>query len=134
MGMLLLGLPFLYGVAMAAAIAVLFTMIAALTLLPALLTIVGRWVNRLRIPGLGSGARSIDETRLLVPLEPSRSSGGPWLAALLSGGLLLAALHPDPLAAARHQRRRHRPGRERPRARPTTCSPKASGPASTARS
>ena len=34
----------------------------------------------------------------------------PVLAALLSGALLLAPLHPDPLAAARHQRRRHRPG------------------------
>ena len=56
MGMLLLGLSFLYGVAMAAALAVLFTMIAALTLLPALLTIVGRRVDRLRIPGLGKRA------------------------------------------------------------------------------
>src|SRR6185295_16282799 len=42
MGMLLLGLSFLYGVAVAAALAVLMTMIAALTLLPALLTIAGR--------------------------------------------------------------------------------------------
>ena len=42
MGMLLLGLSFLYGVAMAAALAVLMTMIAALTLLPALLTIAGQ--------------------------------------------------------------------------------------------
>ena len=70
MGMLLLGLSFLYGVAMAAALAVLFTMIAALTLLPALLTIAGRRVDRLRIPGLGK-RDAVDRRRHpLVPLEP----------------------------------------------------------------
>jgi RND superfamily putative drug exporter len=88
MGMLLLGISFLYGVAMAAAIAVLFTMIAALTLLPALLTIAGKRVDRLRIPGLGKR-------------EPSTAEGTRWfrwsreiqkrpvLSAILSGGLLL---------------------------------------------
>src|SRR4029077_10273364 len=53
LGMLLLGVTFLYGVAVAAAIAVLMTMIASLTLLPALLAIAGRRVDRLRVPGLG---------------------------------------------------------------------------------
>ena len=109
MGMLLLGLPFLYGVATAAAIAVLFTMIAALTLLPALLSLVGNWVNRLRIPFLGSGARSIDENSWWFRWS-GRIQRRPWVAALLSGGAADRPLHPDPLAAARHQRRRHRPG------------------------
>ena len=88
MGMMLLGISFLYGVAMAAAIAVLFTMIAALTLLPAFLTIVGRRVDRLRIPGLGSRANTIDEnTRWFRwSREVQRR---PVLAAVLSGGLLL---------------------------------------------
>jgi RND superfamily putative drug exporter len=93
MGMLLLGLPFLYGVATAAAIAVLFTMIAALTLLPALLTIAGNWVNRLRIPGLGTGARSIDENSWWFRWS-RRIQARPVLAALLSGGLLLALCVP----------------------------------------
>jgi putative drug exporter of the RND superfamily len=93
MGMLLLGLPFLYGVATAAAIAVLFTMIAALTLLPALLTIVGSWVNRLRLPGLGAGARSIDENGWWFRWS-RRIQARPVLAALLSGGLLLALCIP----------------------------------------
>ena len=93
MGMLLLGLPFLYGVATAAAIAVLFTMIAALTLLPALLTIAGNWVNRIRIPGLGSGARSIDENSWWFRWS-RRIQRRPWTAALLAGALLIALCIP----------------------------------------
>jgi RND superfamily putative drug exporter len=88
MGMLLLGLPFLYGVATAAAIAVLCTMIAALTLLPAMLSLVGGWVNRLRIPFLGRGARSIDENTWWFRWS-GRIQRRPWVAALLSGGLLI---------------------------------------------
>jgi putative drug exporter of the RND superfamily len=93
MGMLLLGLPFLYGVATAAAIAVLFTMIAALTLLPALLTIAGNWVNRLRIPGLGKGARSIDENSWWFRWS-RRIQRRPWVAALLAGAVLIALCIP----------------------------------------
>jgi putative drug exporter of the RND superfamily len=93
MGMLLLGLPFLYGVATAAAIAVLFTMIAALTLLPALLAIAGDWVNRLRIPFLGSGARSIDENSWWFRWS-RRIQRRPWIAALASGALLIALCIP----------------------------------------
>ena len=93
MGMFLLGLSFLYGVAAAAALAVLFTMIAALTLLPALLTIVGRRVNRLRIPGLGGGkpATAEDTRWYRWSREIQRR---PWAAAILSGGLLLVLCIP----------------------------------------
>ncbi len=93
MGMMLLGLPFLYGVATAAALAVLCTMIAALTLLPALLAMVGGWVNRLRIPFLGSGARSIDENSWWFRWS-GRIQRRPWIAALISGGLLIALCIP----------------------------------------
>ncbi|MFP5389450.1 MAG: MMPL family transporter, partial [Thermoleophilia bacterium] len=93
MGMLLLGLPFLYGVATAAAIAVLCTMIAALTLLPAMLSLVGGWVNRLRIPFLGRGARSIDENTWWFRWS-GRIQRRPWVAALLSGGLLIVLCIP----------------------------------------
>jgi putative drug exporter of the RND superfamily len=88
LGMFLLGLSFLYGFAAAAAIAVLFTMIAALTLLPALLTVVGHRVDRLRIPGLGSRSTTIDENTKWFrwSREVQRR---PVLAATLSGGLLL---------------------------------------------
>jgi RND superfamily putative drug exporter len=93
MGMMLLGLSFLYGVAMAAALAVLMTMIAALTLLPALLTIAGRWVDRLRIPGLGRRRPSTaEDTRwFLWSREIQRR---PLLSALLSGGLLIVLCIP----------------------------------------
>jgi RND superfamily putative drug exporter len=93
MGMMLLGLPFLYGVAMAAALAVLFTMIAALTLLPAMLAIAGNWVNRLRIPFIGSGARSIDENSWWFRWS-GRIQRRPWVAALISGGILIALCIP----------------------------------------
>jgi putative drug exporter of the RND superfamily len=87
MGMFLLGLSFLYGVAMAAAVAVLFTMIAALTLLPALLTIVGRRVDRLRLPGF---RRKRPEAEGTWWYRWSRKiQRRPLLSALLSGGLLI---------------------------------------------
>ena len=88
MGMLLLGISFLYGVAMAAALAVLFTMIAALTLLPALLTIAGKRVDRLRIPGLGKREPSTaEDTRWFRWSREIQKR--PVLSAILSGGLLL---------------------------------------------
>ena len=65
------------------------TMIASLTLLPALLVIAGRRVDRLRIPGLG-------KRRPLAELEQSRwyrwsstIQRHPVAAMLLSGGLLV---------------------------------------------
>ena len=93
LGMMLLGLSFLYGVAMSAALAVLFTMISALTLLPAMLTIVGRRVDRLRLPGLGRGKRSVDEGSWWQRWS-DRIQRRPWTAALLSGALLLALCIP----------------------------------------
>ena len=93
MGMLLLGISFLYGVAMAAAIAVLFTMIAALTLLPALLTIAGRRVDRLRIPGLGRREPSTaEDTRWFRWSREIQRR--PVLSAILSGALLIALCIP----------------------------------------
>jgi putative drug exporter of the RND superfamily len=93
MGMLLLGLSFLYGVAMAAALAVLMTMIASLTLLPALLTIAGRRVDKLRIPGLGSRSPSTaEDTRWFRWSREIQRR--PVLSALLSGGLLLVLCIP----------------------------------------
>ena len=107
MGMLLLGISFLYGVAVAAALAVLFTMIAALTLLPALLTIVGRRVDRLRIPGLGGRSNSVaEDSRWFRWSREIQRRPGALGAALRRAAA--APLRADAVAATRLQRRRNR--------------------------
>jgi putative drug exporter of the RND superfamily len=93
LGMFLLNINFLYGVAVAAALSVLFTMIGALTLLPALLTWVGHRVDRLRIPGLGQRSSSVDENTWWYRWSRSIQKR-PVLAALLSGALLIALCIP----------------------------------------
>ncbi|MEX2105489.1 MAG: MMPL family transporter [Solirubrobacterales bacterium] len=93
MGMMLLGISFLYGVALAAAIAVLFTMLAALTLLPGLLCLAGRRVDKLRIPGLGSRTPSTDENSLWFRWS-RKIQRRPVFWAAASGLLLLALCIP----------------------------------------
>jgi RND superfamily putative drug exporter len=58
LGLAFMGVSFLYGVAVSASLAVLVVVIASITLLPALLAIAGRRVDRLRIPGLGRSLRA----------------------------------------------------------------------------
>jgi putative drug exporter of the RND superfamily len=58
LGLAFMGVSFLYGVAISASLAVLVVVIASITLLPALLAIAGRRVDRLRIPGLGRSLRT----------------------------------------------------------------------------
>jgi RND superfamily putative drug exporter len=50
LGLLLLGLSFMQGASLASALAVLFTMCAALTVLPAVLSKTGDWIDRWRLP------------------------------------------------------------------------------------
>ena len=52
LGLFLMGLPYLYGVALASSLAVLVVLAASLTLLPALLGFAGRRIERLRVPGV----------------------------------------------------------------------------------
>jgi putative drug exporter of the RND superfamily len=53
LGLFVTGLPMIRGLAVGAALAVLMTMVASLTLLPALLGFVGRNIDRLRVPLAG---------------------------------------------------------------------------------
>ena len=93
MGMLLLGLSFLYGVAIAAAIAVLCTMIAALTLLPALLTIAGNGSTGCASPASEAAPVSTaEDTRWFRWSREIQRR--PVLSALLSGGLLIVLCIP----------------------------------------
>ncbi len=91
LGLFAVGVSFLYGPALASSIAVLVTMTASLTLLPALLSKVGTRINRLRLPfvKLASG----DEGALW-----SRWSRAilrrPWPAAIASVLVLLALAIP----------------------------------------
>ena len=76
LGMFALGVSFLYGVAIAASIAVLFTVIAALTLLPALLGFFGRLALRRR------DRRALREGRLATSDEsPAWARWTGWMQA-----------------------------------------------------
>ncbi len=78
LGLFLTGLPYMYGVAISASLAVLVVMLAAVTLLPALLSYLGPKVDRLRIPLLG---RTADKAKATAnrppPAGATPSSGGP---------------------------------------------------------
>ncbi len=67
LGLFLLGVSFIYGVAVSVSLAVLIAMAASVTLLPALLAFAGHRVNRLRFPGLGR-----------VPAPGSETLAGRW--------------------------------------------------------
>jgi putative drug exporter of the RND superfamily len=93
LGLFLVGIPSLRGVAISAGLAVLVVMVASVTLLPALLAFLGPRVDWLRIPGLGrSRRRSGDAT----PAERwSRVvQRRPWAAAIAGISILLLLAAP----------------------------------------
>jgi RND superfamily putative drug exporter len=61
LGLMLTGLSYMYGVAIATSLAVLTVMFASITLLPAFLSYLGPRVDRLRIPLLGRYLKKTDE-------------------------------------------------------------------------
>ena len=112
LGLLLLGLSFLHGAAVASALAVLLTMIGALTVLPAILSKSGDWIDRLRLPlpgrdaarrrGLRAGERDVGAlvgVRAAPPVARRRRGG-----ADPAGARAARAAH-----APRHLRRGRRP-------------------------
>jgi putative drug exporter of the RND superfamily len=62
LGLMLTGLTYMYGVAIATSLAVLVVMLASITLLPAFLSYLGPRVDKLRIPLLGRGLRPDRQT------------------------------------------------------------------------
>jgi RND superfamily putative drug exporter len=92
LGLFLLGVSFLYGVAVSVSLAVLIVMAAAVTLLPALLAFAGHRVNRLHIPGLGR-APSADGGRLAGRWS-HLIQRRPWPAAILGAVVLIALAAP----------------------------------------
>jgi RND superfamily putative drug exporter len=71
LGLLLLGLSFLQGASLASALAVLLVMCAALTLLPAVLSKMGDWIDRLRLPTPGHARRAARAAQAAAPEEVS---------------------------------------------------------------
>jgi RND superfamily putative drug exporter len=105
LGLLLLGLSFLYGAAIAAALAVMFTMLAALTLLPALVSRAGDWIDRLHVPLPGQKRRHEAARRAALAADVSGVSpawerwtrlvqGKPWIAIAVSLAVLLGLAAP----------------------------------------
>jgi putative drug exporter of the RND superfamily len=95
LGLFLTGLPYMYGVAISASLAVLVVMLAAVTLLPALLSYLGPRVDRLRIPLLG---RSLSKAEGDGEAPAARWSHAvqrrPWTAAIVGTAVLLLLAAP----------------------------------------
>jgi putative drug exporter of the RND superfamily len=93
-GLVLLGVSFLYGVAVSVSLAVLIVMAAAVTLLPALLAFAGDRVNRLHVPGLARVAAGGGDRGLAARwsrLVQRRARPATILAALVLIGLTAPA-------------------------------------------
>ncbi len=100
LGMMLLGVEFLYGVAISASIGVLLMMLGSITLLPALLTFAGARVAR---PSRRARRRAAKAEKAG---EPAPAGGGmwirwsaaiqrrPWVVALTSAGIMLLIATP----------------------------------------
>ncbi len=88
LGLFLMGLGYLRGVALATVLAVLISMAAAVTLLPAVLALLGRRATALQVPGLsgGGGPRSGAGARRWARMVQRR----PWIA--LAAGLAVIAV------------------------------------------
>jgi RND superfamily putative drug exporter len=94
LGLALTGLPYMYGVAISASLAVLVVMLAAVTLLPALLSYLGPKVDRLRLPFL---RRTVKEPRGGESPAARWSHAvqrRPWTAAIAATAVLLALAAP----------------------------------------
>jgi putative drug exporter of the RND superfamily len=94
MGLFLTGLPYMYGVAISAALAVLVVMLAAVSLLPALLSYLGPNVDRLKIPFLGRGLKSEGNGESPAARWSHAVQRRPWIAAIAATAVLLALAAP----------------------------------------
>ena len=92
LGLFLMGLPYLYGAALAAIAAVVIVMAASVTLVPALLATAGSRIDRLRIPGANR-----------TPADPAQAPAArwgravqrrPWVAAIAGAAVLLVLAAP----------------------------------------
>ncbi len=109
LGLCLTALPYMYGVAISASLAVLVVMLAAISLLPALLSYLGPRVDRLRIPFLGRTLKSRGGQQLPCgPLEP-RGAAAPLARGDRGDGSAARARGAGARDATRLPGRRERP-------------------------
>jgi putative drug exporter of the RND superfamily len=94
LGLCLTGLPYMYGVAISASIAVLVVMLASVTLLPALLSYLGPRVDRLRLPLLGRRRKAKSDGDSLAARWSHAVQRRPWTAAIVATAILLALAAP----------------------------------------
>jgi putative drug exporter of the RND superfamily len=94
LGLFLTGLPYMYGVAISASLAVLVVMLAAVTLLPALLSYLGPRVDRWRLPFLGRTLRAEGNGESPAARWSHAVQRRPWSAAIAATALLLALAAP----------------------------------------
>jgi RND superfamily putative drug exporter len=94
LGLVLTGLDYMYGVAISASLAVLVVMLAAVTLLPALLSYLGPRVDRLRIPFLGSRLKTEGNGESPALRWAHAVQRRPWTAAIAATAILLALAAP----------------------------------------
>ena len=94
LGLALTGLPYMYGVAISASIAVLVVMLAAVSLLPALLAYLGPRVDRLRIPFLGRSLDKQADGDSPAARWAHAVQRRPWTAVIAGTALLLALAAP----------------------------------------
>src|SRR5919106_554216 len=93
LGLFLVGIPSLRGVAVSASLAVLVVMAASVTLLPALLAFLGPKVNRLHIPGFGRALRQGGDGAPAARWSRSVQRR-PWTAAIAGTAVLLVLAAP----------------------------------------
>jgi putative drug exporter of the RND superfamily len=94
LGLALTGLPYMYGVALSASFAVLVVMLAAVTLLPAILSYLGPKVDRLRIPFLGRALKTEGGGESLAGRWSHSVQRHPWIAVISATAVLLALAAP----------------------------------------
>ena len=95
LGLALTGLPYMYGVAISASLAVLVVMIASITLLPALLSYLGPRVDRLRLPFLGRNVKNPAGGEGSLAWRWSHAvQRRPWPAAIVATLVLIALAIP----------------------------------------
>ena len=90
LGLFLTGLPYMYGVAISASLAVLVVMLAAVSLLPALLSYLGPRVDRLRLPLLGRTLKPQGNGESPAARWSHAVQRRPWTAVIVATAVLLA--------------------------------------------